>query len=299
VDLIVPGRLLSRSATGGLMIGASSAFVGASDPNTVGFWVSGTGWNLTVNRQGDVLVPNGKLTVERDVVVNSGDLRVVKGTVYVGGGGIATDGNINTIGNVHVGKQLSVVGNGGVSIDLDVAGRLRSYSDDGGLWVKDDRFIGGTGNQVGFWQSKVGWGLTMAPTGDVAVSAGGLSIKGDLHVGGSDDSAFRVRTYERRVKNTAHAASTWNVIVSADFTQVFAAFAALGGFSLWDNSGDASFHSWGAVADAQAIPQHAFARVTKFTNSQVSGECFCSESAPAGELDNTVLFTVVVIGRKV
>jgi len=46
-----------------------------------------------------------------------------------------------------------------------------------------------------------------------------------------------------------------------------------------------------------AIPQHVFVRIINFDNSQANGECFCSESLVANQGDNTVLFTLVVMGR--
>ena len=39
--------------------------------------------------------------------------------------------------------------------------------------------------------------------------------------------------------------------------------------------------------------------VDAWSTSTVSGRCFCSESTAGVQADNTVLFTVVVIGRKV
>ena len=48
------------------------------------------------------------------------------------------------------------------------------------------------------------------------------------------------------------------------------------------------------------IPQHVFARVTSVVgNNTVNGTCYCSESDETLEGDNTVMFTVVVLGRYV
>ncbi len=43
----------------------------------------------------------------------------------------------------------------------------------------------------------------------------------------------------------------------------------------------------------------ATGRVTQVTGSTISGRCFCSESDGTLQSDNTVLFSVVAIGRKV
>jgi hypothetical protein len=65
--------------------------------------------------------------------------------------------------------QLDVVGGGGLSVDLQVNGRLRSGNDDGGLWINQDRFVGGYDDRIGFFNQSVGWGLMMNRRGDVGI----------------------------------------------------------------------------------------------------------------------------------
>ncbi len=79
------------------------------------------------------------------------------------------------------------------------------------------------------------------------------------------------------------------------FVQIYAAYAVFNGFSLFSNN--AGFTSWGAVQSDQAIPQHAFATVVSYNNSAATVRTFCSESRPEQGGDNTVLATLVVIGR--
>jgi hypothetical protein len=70
------------------------------------------------------------------------------------------------VGTASPGARLDVVGDGGLSVDLLVNGRLRSASNDGGLWVSDDRFVGGANtNQIGFWNG--GFRLVVLPNGNV------------------------------------------------------------------------------------------------------------------------------------
>jgi hypothetical protein len=121
-----------------------------------------------------------------------------------------------------------------------------------------------------------------------------LRVAGDLMLFGNDDSAFRIRTYERRRKNTD---GPWSVPIAADFTKVFAVYAVLHGFSIWDNTGDPNFNTFSHEQSDSAIVQHCYVRVTNWNDSVVEGVTFCSESA-APEGDNTVLFTVVVFGRR-
>ena len=84
-----------------------------------------------------------------------------------------------------------------------------------------------------------------------------------------------------------------------NFTGVPTAFAVLRGFSLFDNGGNLAFEGFGHVQDDRAIPQHVMVRITQVTGSTISGRCFCSESDETLQSDNTVLFSVVAIGRKV
>jgi hypothetical protein len=130
--------------------------------------------------------------------------------------------------------------------------------------------------------------------GNPGGNAANLHVAGNLLVHGDDDSAFRVRTYPMARKN---ADPPWTVNVAPDFTKVFTAFVVLQGFSIWDNSGDLAFGNFNHLADNGAIVQHCFVRITSVNNGAVQGDTFCQESAMF-EDDNTVLFTVVVFGRK-
>jgi len=81
---------------------------------------------------------------------------------------VQSSGNVG-IGTAGPGAKLQVVGGGGLSVDLVVNGRLRSGSNDGGLWVAQDRFIGGFDtSKVGFYNGGA-WRLSVLSTGDVGV----------------------------------------------------------------------------------------------------------------------------------
>lgn len=90
-------------------------------------------------------------------------------------------------GNVGLGvdapeAKLHIEGNGGTSVDLLVNGRIRSNNDNGGLWISDDRFVGGaSSNRVGFYNK--GWRLLVQNDGKVDIN-GPLEVKGDLNVNG-------------------------------------------------------------------------------------------------------------------
>jgi hypothetical protein len=123
-----------------------------------------------------------------------------------------------------------------------------------------------------------------------------LLVAGNLKVYGTDDAAFRVRGYEMSRRNDTD--NPWSLSVAADFSQIFDAFAVLQGFSIFDNSNQPNFDNFSRLPDPDAIVQHCYVRVTGIVGTTVNGVTFCSESA-AFEGDNTVLFTVIVFGRKV
>ncbi len=95
---------------------------------------------------------------------------------------VRPDGNVG-IGTLAPQAQLHVVGRGGGSVDLIVNGRLRSDSNDGGLWVASDRFVGGhSTNQIGFYSGNA-WRLTVRPDGNVGI--GTLAPQAKLEVNGN------------------------------------------------------------------------------------------------------------------
>ncbi len=90
-------------------------------------------------------------------------------------------------GNVGLGTdapeaKLQIEGQGGTSVDLLVNGRMRSNNDNGGLWISDDRFVGGLEtNKIGFFNNS--WRLVVQNDGNVGIGTDSPSAK--LHVNGS------------------------------------------------------------------------------------------------------------------
>lgn len=82
---------------------------------------------------------------------------------------------------------LSVVGQGEKKVDFTVNGRLRSDNNDGGLWVKSDRFVGGhSTNKIGFFAGEA-WRLTVQSDGKTGIGtmlpSSLLSVAGGVTVG--------------------------------------------------------------------------------------------------------------------
>ncbi|HWI14109.1 MAG TPA: hypothetical protein VNT02_07625, partial [Burkholderiales bacterium] len=145
---------------------------------------------------------------------------------------------------------------------------------------------------------KVVVGRAGGPTSDFEVN-GNASIAGNFSVTGAQN-LFKARSQTFALKNiAADTARTWTYSHAGEFSEVYTAFVVLQGFSLWDNDGNTAFPANAAhhVANADAIPQHVFVRITSSTLASTSGEVYCAESKASLELDNTVLFTVVVMGR--
>ncbi len=145
------------------------------------------------------------------------------------------------------------------------------------------------------WRDASGTNERMALT---TGADGGLTITGKLQVKGSQN-IIKVAAYTLTIKNAGKdTPAKWSVDCSSyAFTEIHTAFVTLQGYSLWDNTGKTDFSNWGHVTSTDAIPQHVFVRITSSDTKQVSGTCYCSEAAAGGETDNSVLFTVIVMGK--
>jgi hypothetical protein len=126
---------------------------------------------------------------------------------------------------------------------------------------------------------------------------GTLDVKGDLKTSGKPNF-LHVVTKTMVVPNVGDVPTPWTCdIKDGKFAEIYATFAVLQGFSLWPQPDTTQFKNWGHVALPTAIPQHVFVRVDGHTTDNVAGVAFCSESDAALQGDNSVLFTVVVMGR--
>lgn len=215
-------------------------------------------------------------------------------------GGLTTGGNINLPGT----PTLS----GSINFGAQTRQMLNLWNANYGIGVQDWTlyfrsdsdfcwFVRGTHSNA---QSDPGGGtLSMKLDGGSNLKVfGNLGVNGNLNVVG-DQNIFKVFTQAMALSlNGVTAPRQWTVNYPAyNFSQIYAAFVVFQGFSIWSNEGDLTFSNFAHASDPNAIPQHAYVRITSSGLTQTSGECFCSESLESNEVDNTVLFTVVVMGR--
>jgi len=104
----------------------------------------------------------------------------------------------------------------------------------------------------------------------------------------------KIKVYSNQtVKNSGvHKEGKWEKDLSDDFSEVCDCFVMLQGFSLWDDFRPGELRH---VKSDMAIPQMAYVKVTHY-DKKVEVVGYCSESSKDAEDDNTVMFTLVVVG---
>jgi len=136
---------------------------------------------------------------------------------------------------------------------------------------------------------KLDAGSNLSVMGDVSV-AGNLSVTGLQNI-------FKVVTQPFALSMAGLTTPRFWTYNYGGFSHIYAAYVVLQGFSIWNNDGNTSFTTFGHASDPNTIPQHVYVKVDTISLTQTTGHCFCSESKESFEGDNTVLFTVVVMGR--
>ena len=237
-------------------------------------------------------IPFGTTTLApKFVVTNNGDATVAR--------------NLDVSGTVKLNQRLEIRDpTGGIDTDVLAIERFRRGADQNDLRMVigdnqsgDDRFVVGP---IPFETNIFAEKFVVENTGNTSV-AGNLRVAGNLKVAGSQN-IFRVKTQTLAKHNAGKdSPRSWDFDYSAEqFTEVYEVFVMLQGFSLWDNEDNTTFEpssKWSHAADATAIPQHVFVRVIDHNTTHAWGEAYASESRADQEADNTILFTVVVMGR--
>jgi hypothetical protein len=220
------------------------------------------------------------------------------------------DLNMGPQGEINMGaqtRQMINLWNQNYGIGVQT-GTLYFRTDSDFCWFKrgshsDNRDDPGSGGSLSM---KLDDGANLSVSGSVS-TGNDLSVNGNLFVNGSQNLITCLQT-TLAVKNNGQGPATWSWSYFGRFKQIYVVFAVLQGFSIWDNSiagplpipipSGTYFHNFpGGAQSTDAIPQHVFVQVNGFDNNSASGTCFCQESLAGNETDNTVLFTVVAIGR--
>jgi hypothetical protein len=200
------------------------------------------------------------------------------------------------------GNQYATIGAGGAAGIMFYNPHVVWYAPDNRASIR----YGRTGGRAGdtWWDAGVradgGFSFTASDNGGAGevlkISKNGDTyIKGNLTVQGKQQNIIKVVTIPRAVINAGvDTPAKWNVTYSG-FSQVYAVFIVLQGFSVFPNN-NVNFTHWGHAPIVEGIPQHVFVRVDNFDITTAQGVAYCSESGK-GETDNSILFTVVVMGR--
>jgi hypothetical protein len=258
------GSMVHEDQGGSLELGGSGDAAGTGTPY-IDFHFNGKRQDFNVRVVNDL---DGQLTV-------AGNLRTT-GRLSVGELPASTPRNpYFTAGEAHVGGN-----GGGWSFSNRNTDEARVFENTAGArWV-----IYSQDATARLWTGAVGDRLRINTNGDLWV-AGGSNI-------------FRVWQTTVAISN-ANANAPGAVAINFDggFSNVYTVIPVVSGFSLWRVTA-ANYTQTGLHApDVGGIPQHVWARVTAFSTNSATIQAYCSESVAANELDNTVIVTVVVLGK--
>lgn len=265
-----PGTLYQRSS------GTFAWYLGGKHDDTAGEPGDGGATAMSLDEDGLAVTEDvqagGEVRADNDVVAGD-DVRA--------GGDVVADDDVEAGGDVRaVGNVTAGAGGDGWVHTRHVRGKSWNSDADDDLWLN---WHTGRGVHVGARNER----------------PSNLHVSGGLFVDGAVDSLVKVRTYELAQMNNGGNPRDWSQPIAGEFSTIYAVFAMLRGFSLWNNHNNLAFTNQGNVQGIANIPQHAYVRILGHDLGSVWGQCFCSESGGGIGGDNTVLFTVVVIGRKV
>jgi hypothetical protein len=233
-----------------------------------------------------VVARSGAPAAEQFAVADSGETQI--------GGALTVNGS------VLVDTSLAIRdASGGTDTDVLALSRNRRAADQNDLRIQIGDNLDGQDRLV---VGPVFYGDSQFKEQFVVDNVGNVTLAGALRVAGS--SNLVVAHVEELSKQNAGANTPfqWTSHHAGVFAEVYTAFAVWNGFSIWaqpDPAGWSNPAHWSNSPSTNAIPQHAFVRVTDSQRDYTSGVGFVSESLQGNAGDNCALFTVVVLGRGV
>lgn len=219
-------------------------------------------------------------------------------------------------GLLEINSSLAIhdTGGGDDSVSLIVARHQRASSQDD-LRIQIGDNLDGSGRLVvgamstadgTFHEQFVVDNLGNVRTSGALDVGGSLALAGSLNVAGASNllvvhvEEFSMHNGPQNSLTSQNTPFQWNCSHPGKFASIYTAFVVFNGFSLFDNTNPGAWaapSSWGHVESTGAIPQHAFVRVTGGDTESTSGVGYVAESDVTQEGDNSILFTVVVLGR--
>jgi hypothetical protein len=125
---------------------------------------------------------------------------------------IASTSNVG-IGTTTPVAKLTVQGAGDLSVDLLVNGRIRSNSNNGGMWVSNDRFVGGLNtDQIGFYNK--GWAFIVNSSHNVGI--GTTSPTAKLEVNGQVKIVDGTQGLNKVLTSNADGLASWRTASSIE-----------------------------------------------------------------------------------
>jgi hypothetical protein len=216
-----------------------------------------------------------------------------------GNGSLSVAKDVNVPGTLNFGatvRQMINLWNANYGIGVQDS-TLYNRSDFDFCWYLRGAHANGRNDPGGgVLAMKLDSGSNLTVSGNVNVT-GSLNVSGNVTFNpATAQNLLRVADQTFALSMQGKTPRAWSFNFPA-FSQIYTCYVVMQGFSIWNNDGNTAFTSLGHEANVNSIPQHVYVRITGQSATQVNGECFCSESLENNETDNTVLFTVVVMGR--
>lgn len=253
--------------------------------------------NNKVNKAGDTIT--GALTINSDLTV-TGSLTAKN--ISIDGKSLAFSTDLNNL-KTSIDNKVNKAGDtltGNLTVNAAIyAGNSDLY------FTKTNHNHSGIGNTQGYAaiENATDYGALMilgrqvdktrvVKLWDYLEVNGNSKVTGQLEVQGRRLYP-KIKVYRDQIcrNGGTNIEGKWSINIQGEFNEVYDAYVVLQGHSLWGAFGT-GYHG----SSSDCIPQMVYAKLTTVNTSLVSGVGYCSESRADYEGDNSVMFTVVIIG---